>query len=113
MIDTKCSSTCCTNQVDEVKILGKEYDAWKENVFTVDISKWVWDVEYFKTVALLTEIFTQSMAINDECDLDWFLWLIAQEYIADWDKFYAKLVHNFWSLIQYFFYFIYGAVWEN
>ena len=72
------SSTCMTNQVPEVKKLGLEYDEWYEDVFSIDISLWTWSQEWFKTIKLICSLFTQVVAIDDDCKLEWYFWMIAE-----------------------------------
>ena len=77
------------------------------------ISRWTWDVEWNKIIQFLCIMFAQGIAIDNTCSLEMFFKLLVEKYIVSWEAWYAHLIHYFWTLTLYFFYFLYGVVWTN
>ena len=53
------------------------------------------------------------MYIDSICYLDTYYTLLRRQYVSDWETWYGNLVHHYWTLTVYFFYFVYGAVWNT
>ena len=41
------------------------------------------------------------------------IYLTQQYYIVDYDLAYANLAHTYWTIMEYFFLFVYGTVWDS
>ena len=58
-------------------------------------------------------MFVQAVAVDSTCDLQMYLELVINKNISSWDAWYAHIIHYFWTLVLYFYYFIYGVIWTN
>ena len=55
----------------------------------------------------------KMVAIDEACDLDLYFAHLREYYISNWQLWYAHIIHYFFSIMCYFFYFVYGIVWSN
>jgi len=51
--------------------------------------------------------------LDQDCQLEDYFWSLKLNMVVSWDERYANVVHNFWHLVNYLFYFVYGVVWTN
>ena len=103
----------CKNEKPKVKQIAIEWDSLETLLRNRHYSLWEWDVEYYKIFLFLCTAFTQSVAVNDICDLDYYFWMVREKYVTSWHEWYAHVVHWMWSIFLYFFYGLYGIVWSD
>ena len=53
------------------------------------------------------------LVIDAACYFSTLIVVIKNTYIMNWQAFYAKMVHYFWTLFLYVNLFIYGTVWDS
>ena len=73
---------------------------------------WSWNNEYVGIFAQLCILAQEAVTIDAACYFSTILWILKSTYITNWQAFYARLVHYFWTLVLYTNYFIYGVVYN-
>ena len=56
---------------------------------------------------------TSALFVDTDCYFSSIIFVIKNIEIEDWETFYAWMTLNFWDIIIYTNYFIYGVVWDN
>ena len=97
--------------------LQDEFDNLTETVLKNHVSLWLWEIdsaaEWYKIIYFVFEFATQLVYIDSICYLDTYYELLRRQYVSDWEVWYGNLVHHYWTLTIYFFYYIYGAIWNS
>ena len=93
--------------------MSEKYEAMIISITSDHPLDWTWDNQSWHLVTFVCETFTQIVAINYQCDLDKYLWMIREKYVSNWDEWLAHIIFKFFTIVEFFFYFIYGVVWKN
>ena len=56
---------------------------------------------------------TSALFVDTDCYFSSIIFVIKNIEIEDWETFYAWMILNFWDILIYANYFIYGVVWDN
>ena len=53
------------------------------------------------------------IAVDAACYFSTIIYIISNNFVLNWNTLYARIVHYFWTILQYSCLFIYGAVWSD